>query len=310
MAGNYSPDQLAGNLQQGMKLEPDSYLGYMNGQTTTQPPPPPYSNPYEFGDLNTPFDVCSAHGIRSCTCIQDIKVENCLPNIKTERMSPSGMSPSYTNSEPSPDTLNGQYMHSKNVLTRRSSNSPPMNQQHNQGTPSTMMGQLMGALNSSTILDDLNINVESFQGGFDCNVEELIKHELNMEGNLDFNFSNQQQNITQQTENAAAPQNAPPPYSAAVTSPSWLRCSVRSVYGTIFPLEELFLPGDPSYPGWRLLEQLEMWAAGDQEQHGPLEHPQTSRQSKSWFCDLLGALLQNMPLPFFMKTFTFTPTKW
>lgn len=27
MAGNYSPDQLAGNLEQGMKLQPDAYLG-------------------------------------------------------------------------------------------------------------------------------------------------------------------------------------------------------------------------------------------------------------------------------------------
>lgn len=51
-----------------------------------------------------------------------------------------------------------------------------------------MMGQLMGALNNSTILDDLNINIESLHGGFDCNVEEVIKHELSMDGTLDFNF--------------------------------------------------------------------------------------------------------------------------
>ena len=35
------------------------------------------------------------------------------------------------------------------------------------------MGQLMGALNNSTLLDDLNINIESLHGGFDCNVEEV-----------------------------------------------------------------------------------------------------------------------------------------
>lgn len=50
------------------------------------------------------------------------------------------------------------------------------------------MGQLMGALNNSTLLDDLNINIESLHGGFDCNVEEVIKHELSMDGTLDFNF--------------------------------------------------------------------------------------------------------------------------
>lgn len=36
-----------------------------------------------------------------------------------------------------------------------------------------MMGQLMGALNHSALLDDLNINIESMHGGFDCNVEEV-----------------------------------------------------------------------------------------------------------------------------------------
>lgn len=56
-----------------------------------------------------------------------------------------------------------------------------------------MMGQLMGALNnSSTVLDDLNLNIETFPGGFDCNVDEVIKHELSMDGSLDFNFSHNQ----------------------------------------------------------------------------------------------------------------------
>jgi forkhead box protein O3 len=50
-----------------------------------------------------------------------------------------------------------------------------------------MMGQLMGALNHSA-LDDLNINIEAMHGGFDCNVEEVIRHELSMGGTLDFNF--------------------------------------------------------------------------------------------------------------------------
>jgi forkhead box protein O3 len=36
-----------------------------------------------------------------------------------------------------------------------------------------MMGQLMGALDHSALLDDLNINIEAMQDGFDCNVEEV-----------------------------------------------------------------------------------------------------------------------------------------
>lgn len=39
--------------------------------------------------------------------------------------------------------------------------------------PSTLMGQFMEALNSQTNLDDLALNLESFQGGLDCNVDEV-----------------------------------------------------------------------------------------------------------------------------------------
>ena len=141
-------------------------------------------------------------------------------------MSPAGMSPSYPHSEPSPDPLSSQYMINRGTLPRPSSNSPPLTPQPTQGPPSTMMGQLMGALNSSTVLDDLNINVESFQGGFDCNVEELIKHELSMEGSLDFNFPNQQQTVVPPPETISGISNsqpsAPPPYSTTVTTPSWV----------------------------------------------------------------------------------------
>ncbi|KAG5884093.1 hypothetical protein JTB14_001299 [Gonioctena quinquepunctata] len=163
-SGNYSPDQLAGNLQQGMKLEPaDAYLGYMNGQTP-QPPPPPYTAPYEqftgCRDMNalhaaSPYGLtqCPVHRIQSCSCMQPIKVES---------MSPAGMSPSYPHSEPSPDPLGSQYM--INRMPRPSSDSPPLTPRPSLGPPSTMMGQLMGALNNTSVLDDLNINVESLQG--------------------------------------------------------------------------------------------------------------------------------------------------
>lgn len=139
-------------------------------------------------------------------------------------MSPTGMSPSYPQSEPSPDPLGTQYMMNRTVLPRPPSSSPPLTPQSGQGIPSTMMGQLMGALNNSSILDDLNI--ESFQGGFDCNVDEVIKHELSMEGSLDFNFTNAHQTMNQQQELHSVVTNAqtvpPPSYSSSVTTPSWV----------------------------------------------------------------------------------------
>lgn len=42
-------------------------------------------------------------------------------------------------------------------------------------TPQTLMGQFMEALNGQTNLDDLNINLDGFQGGLDCNVDEVSR---------------------------------------------------------------------------------------------------------------------------------------
>lgn len=40
--------------------------------------------------------------------------------------------------------------------------------------PSTLMGQFMEALNSQTTnLDDLALNIDSFHGGLECNVDEV-----------------------------------------------------------------------------------------------------------------------------------------
>lgn len=44
--------------------------------------------------------------------------------------------------------------------------------------PSTLMGQFMEALNSQTNLDDLNLNIDSFQGGLECNVDEVRHSDL------------------------------------------------------------------------------------------------------------------------------------
>ncbi|GBP56948.1 Forkhead box protein O [Eumeta japonica] len=69
--------------------------------------------------------------------------------------------------------------------------------------PTTVMGQIMGALNTG-LSEDLNLNLEH---SFDCNVDEVIKHELSMDGSLDFNFT--QQAAADAEAQFAAP--APPP---------------------------------------------------------------------------------------------------
>ena len=82
--------------------------------------------------------------------------------------------------------------------------SPPEHVRHSSSemtpTPSHLMSHIMGVLNnnSSTLMpNDLDLHdLDSIQGEFqDCNVDEVIKHgiELNMDGSLDFNFSQQQQ---------------------------------------------------------------------------------------------------------------------
>ncbi|XP_053977748.1 forkhead box protein O [Hylaeus volcanicus] len=207
----YSPEQLAGSLAETMKL--DSYQMYQTSppshQTQTGPPPSYYETQYQrsnsltmgsssFALQPTPQSAnqqrCPIHGLQPCACQMNLSPV-------------AGMSPSYQQSEPSPTALGNsqqqtlQYM----IQTQQCQQQQQQLQQHQQpqtgatGTsqtqtptpcgpaPSTMMGQLMGALNNSTILDDLNINIED-HGGFACTVEEVIKHELSMDGTLDFNF--------------------------------------------------------------------------------------------------------------------------
>lgn len=38
--------------------------------------------------------------------------------------------------------------------------------------PTTVMGQIMGALNTG-LIEDLNLNIETLEHGFDCNVDEV-----------------------------------------------------------------------------------------------------------------------------------------
>ena len=95
--------------------------------------------------------------------------------------------------------------------------SPPEHVRHSSSsemtpTPSQVMSHLMGVLNNngmgSTMMpNDLDLNLDSLQGGFeDCNVDEVIKHELNMDGSLDFNLQPTTYNLQQQQQQQQQPQ--------------------------------------------------------------------------------------------------------
>lgn len=214
----YVSEQLAGNLAEGMKIHHEAFLsGGYTSNGGAPPPPPPYQPPFEnFGSrlgshAASPYGIsqCPVHRLQGCSCA--------LSQCARESLSPAGLSPSYPQSEPSPDPMSG----SQPPYPRRSSISTP----RIRSTPSTMMGQLMGALNNSTVLDDLNLNIETFHGGFDCNVDEVIKHELSMDGSLDFNFSHNQTSLSGgQTVTDSSNTQPASTYSTtvSVTGPSWV----------------------------------------------------------------------------------------
>ncbi|XP_069698013.1 forkhead box protein O-like [Periplaneta americana] len=234
----FGPEQLAGNLAEGMKLHQNDFLqGYNGGnggsngqqqqqqtqqQTQAPPPPPPYQASYEYGAMH----AASPYGLTQC-------------HLHRLQRSPAGMSPTYPQSEPSPDPMGGQ----QQFAPPRALPRPPSDQGDSPPgtpTPSTMMGQLMGALNNSTLLDDLNLNIETLHGGFDCNVDEVIKHELSMDGSLDFNFSQHHHHhhhhhhhpghqsgatapAAQELQQGVVPQQSSASYSTTVsTGPSWV----------------------------------------------------------------------------------------
>jgi forkhead box protein O3 len=106
------------------------------------------------------------------------------------------MSPSYQQNEASPSLPNQQQtihqylmQHHQQQSEQQKSQQQPQTQQQTSAVqaqsqvpsgnsspdspiPSTMMGQLMGALNNTALLDDLNINIETLHG-FDCDIDEV-----------------------------------------------------------------------------------------------------------------------------------------
>ncbi|CRK87017.1 CLUMA_CG000875, isoform A [Clunio marinus] len=171
-------EDLAGTLADELTLQNDLF----NQGTAVHPQPPPPSQPPQYAIHST---MSASYGLK-----QPNQAIHLLQNNTRESMSPgsvTGMSPSY--SEPSPDY---SMLVNQNRLPRPSSNSPPVNNTQNltthigNNTPQTLMGQFIHllqnnaretTLNNQTNLDDLNLNLESFHGGLDCNVEEMAAKE-------------------------------------------------------------------------------------------------------------------------------------
>lgn len=162
----YGPEQLAGNLETTMRLDTSQFM---------YPTPPPYHHTnYQA------YPQCPVHRGHPCTC----------QPAQPQQQQPQQGQPPQPQQPPNPQQQPQQHPSAKQSI------SPSYPQSPSPSPPATMMGQLMmGALNP-TLLDDLNLNIETLQGGFDCNVDEVIKHELSMDGSLDFNFTQQQQPTT------------------------------------------------------------------------------------------------------------------
>ncbi|CAM6031865.1 unnamed protein product, partial [Sphagnum compactum] len=187
--GQAALDQLAGSLADELTIQMSFYKGFTTAGQMHNQPPPPYQPPQPYSlHATVPHSYGIQHILQNSTReVNDLNKNKYL-------MSPAsgtGMSPSYPNSEPSPDY---PMIVQGSRIQRPPSPSPPLTPSSqgisslSDNTPQTLMGQFMEALNGQTHLDDLNINLEPFQGGLDCNVDEVIKHELSVDGSLDFNF--------------------------------------------------------------------------------------------------------------------------
>ncbi|XP_055699776.1 forkhead box protein O isoform X2 [Phlebotomus papatasi] len=249
--GSAQLDQLAGSLADDLTLQSEFMQGFNTATTQLHnQPPPPYQATQSYALHATVAQTygmhqnqCPIHRMQPCSCMHH--------NNTRESMSPAsgtGMSPSYPHSEPSPDPM-GSYnsvIIGSRVAQRPSSSSPPLTPQtipiNNGDAPSTLMGQFMEALNNQAIIDDLGLNIDSFHGGLP-NVDEVIKHELSMDGSLDFNFPISHHNMTTSHSSSVSTVtdssivntlSAPPPQTASahapvqystrtsVTPPSWV----------------------------------------------------------------------------------------
>ncbi|XP_031624536.1 forkhead box protein O isoform X2 [Contarinia nasturtii] len=233
-------DQLAGSLADELNIQNDFMQGFNPVVTVqNQPPPPPYQQPSQTFSMNTTNALpayavqqqpnqCPIHQRQPCSCSQNSTEQHVTP--------PSCISPAYPNNDIQQNfkaAINSIKVSPVNTtpnLVKSNTNKDPTDM------PSTLMGQFMEALNSQTNLDDLNLNIDSFQGGLECNVDELIQQELNIDGLLDINIPthytgshlNQAQNtsiglpLPQQNDATKLHSVQSTTQSAGVTSPSWV----------------------------------------------------------------------------------------
>ncbi|KAI8424295.1 hypothetical protein MSG28_002845 [Choristoneura fumiferana] len=213
-------EQLAGSLADSMKLQgADPFLNTYVPTTSSS------SGGYRYGSYGT----CPQHLHGGCSCA----------SLFTHPAHPAHPTHPHQHAldhyvRPPPSADPADIMQTENSQTQMVTTSDValmnggMMVQTGAMGPTTVMGQIMGALNTGLVED---LNIETLEHGFDCNVDEVIKHELSMDGSLDFNFAQQHSAMAAEAESQfAAP--APPvpttlsgggaprtPYSA---TPSWV----------------------------------------------------------------------------------------
>ncbi|XP_013782300.1 forkhead box protein O-like [Limulus polyphemus] len=65
---------------------------------------------------------------------------------------------------------------------------PQDNPFQNDSSGAPINDQLMPMPSSNPLPNDLDLNMDTLEGDLECDVDQLIRHELNVDGNLDFNF--------------------------------------------------------------------------------------------------------------------------
>ncbi|CAG4916405.1 unnamed protein product [Colias eurytheme] len=221
---DFTQDELAGTLADSMKLHGDPFLNTYVPTTSSSSSGGSYRYAYS----------CPRHPHGSCACA------SLFPAHPANPAHPAHPHALDHFVRPPPPADPADIMQTENSQTQMVTTSDAalmnggMMVQAGAMGPTTVMGQIMGALNTG-LAEDLNI--ETLEHSFDCNVDEVIKHELSMDGSLDFNFP-QQQMASDAESHFAAP--APPvpttlsgggqrtPYTVA---PSWsnvlISCVVR-----------------------------------------------------------------------------------
>ncbi|XP_037891722.1 forkhead box protein O [Glossina fuscipes] len=206
-------DQLAGSIAEELKLQKDMMQQGFSAASSiaSQPPPPPYPSNQQAYNINGPISQgynslqiqqCMLHRSLTCTCLHNSR-DGLSPNSVTT------MSPAYPNSEPSSDSLNtysGVVMDNSSMVTTGTNSVLLIQQQQQQrqqqqhqhqnqsltanlednNCASTLIGQCMEALNNETPI--VEFNIDNFQGGLECNIEELMQHEMSIDGLLDINI--------------------------------------------------------------------------------------------------------------------------